>query len=318
MKSNKQLALMTGLLVAFLIAVAGFLFYDTLATRQKIQKSRGRYLVAQERIERARELAQQEARAEVAKHGKKATVEQKQKANKVKESKRKNLKGPRRFFASMRQRSFSRSGKPTDFPDREFTEEEREILEVADEAVSDADLETAKDLAAEALKSEDPRIRLRAVEALTEFGEAGLPEMADFLTDRHEEVANLAADRFELGVQEIEDDSERVAVAKLGLLTVDDEDKLSSLAGTLRMATDSKLVISALADVIRDGSKAQAEAAKEAYQEETGEEWKGVEAADKWLQENYEPPEPEETEEPEVPEDDDNSDDSNDQEGENT
>lgn len=317
MKLNKQLVLTIGLLVTFLIAVAGFLIYDAQVSRERIQKSRGRYLVAKARIEGARELAQQEARAEVAKHGKKATVEQKQRAHKIRESKRKNLKGPRRFFTNLHPGRVSRSGKPTDFPDREFTVEEREILEVADEAVSDADLETAKDLAAEALKSEDPRIRLRAVEALTEFGEAGLPEMADFLTDGHEEVANLAADRFELGVQEIEDDTERVAVAKLGLLTVEDEDKLCSLAGTLRLATDSKLVISALADVIRDGSKMQADAAKEAYQEETGEEWKGVEAADKWLQENYEPPEPEEAEEPTVHEDVDDTGDTTD-EGENT
>ena len=286
----------------------GYVVNSTMQSRSKIKESRGRYLAARERLENARELAQRQAREEVKKHGKRATAEQQRKASMVKARHRPKTNPFKKLFGSPRGRATAGTDKPTDLPDRPYTAEEQEILDVADEAVSDHDLETAQDVAAEALKSKDPRVRLRAVEMLTGFGEAGLPELADFLRDPHGEVANLAADRFELGTQEVENDDERVAIAKLGVLSVDDPDRLLSMMGTLTMAADQLQIISALADIIRDGSPAQIKAAKEAYESETGEEWSGLEAADKWLQENYDPPEP----------DDPGEDGNNDQEGENS
>ncbi len=270
----------------------GSVVNSTMQSRARIKESRGRYLVARERLENARELAKRQAREEVRKHGKRATAEQQRKASMVKARHRPKVNPLRKLFGPPRGRVTSVTDKPTDLPDRPYTAEEREILDIADEAVCDHDLETAQDVAAEALKSKDPRVRLRAVEMLSEFGEAGLPELADFLKDPHGEVANLAADRFELGTQEVENDDERVAIAKLGALSIDDPDRLLSMMGTLTMATDQLQIVSALADIIRDGSPAQINAAKEAYESETGEEWSGLEAADKWLQENYTPPEP--------------------------
>ena len=280
-----------------IVGTLGYVVCSSVASHARIEKSRLRYLTAQKRMENAREVAKQLARAEVAKHGKKATAEQQHKAAVIKARHRPKVHPLDQLLGSSRKRATEVTGKPTKFPEGRFTKAEQEILDVADEAVDEHDLATAQDVAAEALKSSDARVRLRAVEMLTEFGEAGLPELADFLTDRHGEVANLAADRFELGVQEIEDDAERVAVAKLGVLTVDDPDKLESMMGTLTMATDSLHVIRALADIIRDGSPAQIRAAKEAYESETGEEWTGIEAADQWLQENYDPPEEDEPDE---------------------
>lgn len=300
----------------FIIGALGYAVYSMVGSHARIEKSQYRYLVARERLENAREIAKQQARAEVAKHGKKATAERLHQAAVIKARRRPKVHPLDRLLGPPRDRATAVKGKPTEFPEGRFTAAEQEILDVADVAVDEHDLETAQDVAAEALKSSDARVRLRAVEMLTEFGEAGLPELADFLKDRHGEVANLAADRFELGVQEIEDDGERVAVAKLGVLTVDDPDKLASMMGTLTMATDQLQIISALADIIRDGSPAQIKAAKEAYESETGEEWTGIEAADQWLQENYEPPEPEE---PEADELDEGSDEENDEDnGENT
>lgn len=171
-------------------------------------------------------------------------------------------------------------------PEGPLSAEDEEIVEVADEAVSDKDFETAQDVAAEALKSSDARVRVQAVETLMGFGETALPELADFLNDPHHEVAVLAADRYELAVQEIEDDAERVAVAKLGVLSIDDPDELLAMMGTLRMSTDETAVLTALADIIRDGSAAQAAVAREAYREETGDEWTTPEAARAWLVEN--------------------------------
>lgn len=277
-----------------IVGMIGYVVNSTMQSRARIKESRSRYLAARERLENARELAKRQAREEVKKHGKKATAEQQRKASMVKARHRPKVNPLRKLFGPPRGRSTAVADKPTDLPDRPYTAEEREILDIADEAVCDHDLETAQDVAAEALKSKDPRVRLRAVEMLTEFGEAGLPELADFLKDPHGEVANLAADRFELGTQEVENEDERVAIAKLGVLSVDDPDRLLSMMGTLTMATDQLQIISALADIILDGSPAQIKAAKEAYEGETGEEWTGIEAADRWLKENYEPTDPEE------------------------
>ena len=171
-------------------------------------------------------------------------------------------------------------------PEGPLSAEDEEIVEVADEAVSDKDLETAQDVAAEALKSSDARVRVQAVETLMGFGEPALPELAGFLNDPNHEVAVLAADRFELAVQEIEDETERVAVAKLGVLSIDDPDELLAMMGTLRMSTDATAVLTALSDIIRDGSAAQAKVAREAYREETGDEWTTPEAVRAWLIEN--------------------------------
>ena len=171
-------------------------------------------------------------------------------------------------------------------PEGPLSAADQEIVEVADEAVSDKDFETAQDVAAEALKSSDARVRVQAVETLMGFGETALPELAGFLNDSNHEVAVLAADRFELAVQEIEDDAERVAVAKLGVLSIDDPDELLAMMGTLRMSTDETAVLTALSDIIRDGSAAQAKVAREAYREETGDEWTTPEAVRAWLIEN--------------------------------
>lgn len=285
-----------GLSVLVMLGAAWYVMQDVKVSRARIAASQLRYLKAREFVENAREKAKDDARQEVAKHGKRATVEQRQKANAVVKKKFGRIKGPRSFFSAAKfaRARENKTWRSVPLPDGEFSDEEKEVLEVADLAVSDHDLQTAIDVAAAALKSKDARVRLRAVETLTEFGEAGLPELADFLSDPHPDVANLAADRFELGVQEVETESEQVAIAKLGMLSISDEDQLRSMGGTLIMASDARLVVQALVDVIRDGSEVQRTAAKEAYQNETGEEWQGVEAADKWLQENYTPPEPEE------------------------
>lgn len=281
---------------ACLTVVVGSISYAIWSSRsssKRIAEYNHERKSAESRLAELRSTAKEDAKKEILKHGKKARSEVIEKANAIINKRIKKGKGPRAMFVAARLRRRLQAGawRTEEFPDRPFTDEEREILEVAEESVSEHDLETAKDVAAEALKSDDPRIRQNAVEALTEFGEAGLPEMAEFLMDPHPEVANLAADRFELGIQQMENGREIAAVAKLGMLSISDEDQLRSMAGTLRMCTDQKTVIDALADIIRDGSSAQVIAAKEAYEDETGEEWKGEDAAKEWLAENYTPDE---------------------------
>lgn len=288
------------LAILFLAATIGYVCLDSVRTEKRVASIERRYLRTRERMENARALAKEQARLEILKHVKQVRRDE---AGRSKNARK--AQSPKRLpmapnvtaeALARRSRELAREGyKAPKLPTGEFSGDEREIMDVADEVVSDHDFETAQEVAEAALKSEDPRVRLRAVEVLTEFGEMGLPELADFLSDSHPDVANLAADRFELAVQEIESESEQVAVAKLGMLSINDEDQLRSMAGMLTQSSDALQVISALADIILDGTSAQVAAAKEAYESETGEEWQGVDAAEQWLRENYEPPEPEES-----------------------
>jgi len=178
-------------------------------------------------------------------------------------------------------------------PKGDPTAEDQEIIDVAGELLTETDLETAADVAEAALKSEDPRVRIAAVEMLSAMGDVGLADIGEFLTDSHPEVANLAAERWELGVQDIVNDAERTALVKVGLLAITDEDQLRSMVGTLEMTSDELLIIQTVADGMRDGRKVQCDAVKVAYENLTGEPWKDEKAAEAWLKENYTPPEPE-------------------------
>jgi len=191
-------------------------------------------------------------------------------------------------------------------PEGDPSSEDQEIIDLAGELLTEADLDTAADVTEAALKSEDPRARKAAVEMLSAMGEVGLVDIGEFLTDSHPEVANLAADRWELGVQDIMNEEERTALVKVGLLAVTDTDQLRSMVGTLLLTTDELLVVQTVADVMRDGQKVQRDAVRAAYENVTGEPWKDEAAAEAWLQKNYTPPVPEEEagEEPEAPSED--------------
>ena len=291
--------------VALLVIATSVVFAvrSSVESGRKIEKSRLRYLKSERFLENAREEAKRLAQLEVEKSIRRQKKDLPEKAPE---------KRPRRFVAPEPSGFEKLLGRGTSdrryscdpFPTGEMTETDQEIVDVAQEASDMRDFETVKDVADAALKSEDPRARLRAVETLGSFGEIALPYLADFLLDGHSEVANMAADRFELGAQDLRYESERVAIAKLGMMSISDEDRLRSMAATLRMSNDRLAIIAALSDVILDGNKAQRAAAKEAYELETGEEWVDLDAADKWLQENYEPVPPEEPDEEDGPEED--------------
>lgn len=175
-------------------------------------------------------------------------------------------------------------------PTGDPTEQDQEIIDLAGESASEEDLETAAEVTGAALQSKDPRARLAAVEMLSALGRVGISDLCEFLTDEHPEVANLAADRYELEVQNVVNDADRTELVKIGLLSITDEDKLRSMVGALQMTSDDLLIVQTVADVMREGNKAQRNAACEAYEFTTGEPWTGEEAAEKWLQTNYVPP----------------------------
>lgn len=293
-----------GVGVAILVVIASLVVIVVSSSQsgERIEKSRRRYLKYERMLKDAREEAKRLAQQEVEKSIRKQTEERLRQPGK--KAKRFVVREPSGIEKLLGRGKSDKRYSSEAFPTEEMNGTDREIVDVAQEASDERDFATVRDVADAALKSKDPRVRLRAVETLGSFGEKALPQLADFLLDAHSEVANLAADRFELGAQDLKYESERVAIAKLGMMSITDEDRLRSMAATLRMSNDRLAIISALSDVILDGNKAQRAAAKEAYELETGEPWVDLDAADKWLQENYEPVPPEEPDEEDEAEED--------------
>lgn len=251
-------------------------------------------------LERAKAALREKIRTEVrkkdakaAKKGAEAVAARKEKSKKFRKSVQRFVLG-RADALSLPASYWNDCQMPREDP----SEEDQEIIDLAGVSASEEDLDTAAEVAEAAKKSADPRARLAAVEMLSALGKVGVADLTEFLTDSHPEVANLAADRYELEVQNVENDMDRTELVKIGLLAISDTDMLRSMVGTLQMTSDELLIIQTVADVMREGSKAQREAVMEAYESTTGEPWTGEDAAEKWLQENYEPP-------PKVPEDED-------------
>lgn len=287
------------LVLAGLVVVGsiGYAVLDRSRSRAKVGKFEEKASRSLTALERAKAKLREKIRAELRKEDAKAAEKGKEAVEARKEKSKKFRQTARRFvLGGSGGVSVSASyWKESEMPREDPTPEDQEIIDLAGESASEEDLDTAAEVAEEAKKSADPRVRLAAVEMLSALGKVGLVDLSDFLADGHPEVANLAADRYELEVQNVVNDADRTELVKIGLLAITDADMLRSMSATLQMTSDELLIVQAVADVMREGSKAQREAVMEAYESTTGEPWTGEAAAEKWLQENYEPPdEPEE------------------------
>ena len=233
-------------------------------------------------IEEIRRIAKEEAKKEVVRAARRRKAEAAEAKRKFKEEQRRLLEEARKKWEAE-----WKSLKP----------EERQMLDELNEAMCEDDLETVSFAAEEFAKHPNPVMRRAAVEAISWFGDKGLADMAVFLVDGDEEVAELAKERWSLGVQEVEDEQEKATLAKLGMLYVTDEDALTTFMGDLTMVDDDLKVMQVLVDLIEEGTPESAAVAREQYEWMTGDEYTTVDAADSWLQENYEPPEEDEPEE---------------------
>ena len=233
-------------------------------------------------LEEIRRIAKEEAKKEVVRVARRRKAAAAEAARKFKEEQKRLLEEARKKWEAE-----WKSLKP----------EERQMLDELNEAMCEDDLETVSFAAEEFAKHPNPVMRRAAVEAISWFGDKGLADMAVFLVDGDEEVAELAKERWSLGVQEVEDDQEKATLAKLGMLYVTDEDSLTTFMGDLTTVDDDLKVMQVLVDLIEEGTPESAAVAREQYEWMTGDEYTTVDAADSWLQENYEPPEEDEPEE---------------------
>lgn len=166
---------------------------------------------------------------------------------------------------------------------------DRVVADAMQSALDDNDYSSVVKSAEKASKSSNPEVRQLAVEALGWFGADALPELTVFMGDPDEDVASAAADQWEQGLCEIEEDDIRIATAEAAMRTINHEDAMRQIVTEITGQADELKIMQSLVDIIDSGNRVGVEIAKEEYETLTGEEWAGIEAAEAWLDENYEP-----------------------------
>lgn len=167
---------------------------------------------------------------------------------------------------------------------------EQKLMRAAQSVIERDDLEGARALAATALTSRNVELRGMVVDALGWFGQDAIAELLPFLSDRNETVAENARGQWMMGLQEIEDDGAKAGVVQLTLEGLKDKDVIEDVVNEL-IGIDELAAMQVLVNVINGENPVAAEMAKETYNTLTGDDWFDVDAAEEWLQQNYEPPE---------------------------
>lgn len=172
----------------------------------------------------------------------------------------------------------------------EYPPEEQEIMKKAEAAIDNDDLESARELSEIAVNSKNKELRESVVDALGWFGKNAMAELTPYLSDPDAEIADSAKSQWMDALQELEDDGEIAGVVESALKSLRDKDMIEEVADELT-CIDELAAIQVLVDVIEGGASQTAkDVSKEVYNSITDEDWSGVDAAENWLQENYEPP----------------------------
>jgi hypothetical protein len=195
------------------------------------------------------------------------------------------------------------------------------------QALDEEEFEPICAAAEKALKMSNTELRQKAVEALGWFGEKALVELTPFMADPDEDVSEAAVNAWVLAVSEIESPVEKMKVARLVLNTSASKDALFMVGGEYsnsaseyiddaedeETATQRRIeVLQPIVDMMENSRSANVAAAKEIYEDITGNEWRGFDEAELYLADpdNYELPEdreetltpmPSETPVPETP-----------------
>ena len=159
---------------------------------------------------------------------------------------------------------------------------------IADSMEHDNYAELSK-LAPLALDSPIADVREAMVDALGWFGDQALTELTVFMSDKDEDVAEAAATHWKMGLQEIESEAEKVGLIAQTLQVFKDKDMLEDIANEL-VGMDEVLAIQMLVDTIGGDNPAAIKTAIETYEFITDEKWSDIDAAEAWLQENYDQP----------------------------
>ena len=173
----------------------------------------------------------------------------------------------------------------------ELSERDRKLVLSVQDGLDEENFNAVSKAADVALKSKNPVVREAAIEALGWFGPQALPELTPLMADPDESVAQTAASQWELALGDIEEAETRAEVATAVMKTLANKEALESIVCEITNQDDDFVILEALVGIIEGcDNKAGIEVACEEYERLTGEEWTGIDAANKWLEENYEPP----------------------------
>ena len=184
---------------------------------------------------------------------------------------------------------------------------DKELATAVQEAMDGDDNKKIIEAAVKALKSATAEVRQNAIEALGWVGAEALAELTACLADPDDDVRDTAINNWECALAEVEDPKLRMSTA-LGVMgIIEKEDAIDSISGQFGNAAQEYIddvddedkqnerrveVVKQLLDVIESKHELNAEKGREAYNDLTGYEWKGVEEAEKYLSnpDEYEPP----------------------------
>lgn len=189
-----------------------------------------------------------------------------------------------------------------------LTGSDRRFAEAVQAALDSDDLKATVEAVQKAMASTNTEVRINAVEALGWFGSEALPELTACMMDADEEVQQTAANQWELAIEDVAAPDERFKVVAAAFSILGNEDQLTSFGGLMDSAATEWIdsaeektvederrleVVQTLVDIIEGGGSKNAEAARDVYESVTGNEWKGIDEAEKYLgdPDNYEPPE---------------------------
>ena len=167
-----------------------------------------------------------------------------------------------------------------------WPKEQKQLMRAMSQAMEDDDFSSLRSLSDLVMDCPNAEIRERYVENLGWFWEQAVPELLGFMADPNEDVAQAAKDQWIDGVQTIENDAEKAVLLINVSKVMTDSEALESFADEL-IAMDELLALQTIVDTIDSGTPQAVKAVKDTYETITGEEWSDVEAAEKWLQENY-------------------------------
>ena len=170
-----------------------------------------------------------------------------------------------------------------------YNSADQEIMKAAAAAVENDDPDSVRALAEKALASGNRDLRAEVVDALGWFGVDAMAELTPFMSDPDEEVAEAAASHWKDALQEISDDGMKAGVVEVSLTSLKNKDMLEDVADEL-IGIDELAAVQAIANLMEGGNALASDAARNAYESITGEEWTDVDSAEMWLQENYTPP----------------------------
>ena len=171
--------------------------------------------------------------------------------------------------------------------------EDRRLMDAIEQGRDDDDLERLVKLIPDVTASTNAEVRAELVDAIGWFDVQGMNHLLPFMADSDEDVRESAIDNWTSALDEVEDEKTRANMIGAVMQVLTDEDALESMSSGL-IDMDEKIALQTLVDVI-EGGKASPEgvaAAREQYEFLTGDEYTTIEAANQWLEENYEPPDP--------------------------